>query len=101
MASGSSSDFTYSASYDRQSASNKTSDIIADLSQNYDLILTAANVKNASNASLIAEAPLFSSEYFFCEGIPFYSMVFHGYVPYTGESLNLASNEETAFFFFF
>lgn len=97
MASGSSSDFTYSASYDRQSASNKTSDIIADLSQNYDLILTAANVKNASNASLIAEAPLFSSEYFFCEGIPFYSMVFHGYVPYTGESLNLASNEETAF----
>jgi len=97
MASGVSSDYTPEAAYDRQSAVNYTSGIIKGLSEKHDLILSSANVKNANFASIITEAPLWSSQYSFTQGIPFYSMVFHGLVDYTGEALNTVSDSQTEF----
>jgi len=95
MASNASSDFTPDAYYDRQSAANYCSSIVSDLSKDYGLMLNAANTKNAGFASLITDAPLWSSQYDFAEGIPFYSMVYHGFVDYSGESINLASDSKT------
>ncbi len=97
MANSISSDYTPKESYDRQSALNYTSGIISGLSKDYDLILSSANVRNANYASLITEAPLWSSQYSYTEGVPFYSMVYHGLVDYTGDALNTASDIETEF----
>ncbi len=97
MAKSVSSDFTPNASYDRQSASNYTSDMIKGLSSEYALMLNSANAKNINYASIVTEAPLWSSQYSFTEGVPFYSMVYHGCVNYTGQSINLSSDSKTEF----
>lgn len=97
MANSVSSDYTPSASYDRQSAVNFAAGIVKSLSAEYELVLSGANVRNANFASLISEAPLWSSQYRFAEGVPFYPMVYHGLVGYTGNSLNLSSDSKTEF----
>ena len=97
MASGISSDFSTDSYYDRQSAINTASSIIKDFSNDYEMMLNAANVKNSKCADIITEAPLWSSQYKYSEGVPFYSMVYHGSVDYTGESINLSSDITTEF----
>jgi len=97
MAKSVSSDFTSNESYDRQSASNYTSNMIKDFSSEYELMLNSANARNINYASIVTEAPLWSSQYSFTEGVPFYSMVYHGCVNYTGQSINLSSDSTTEF----
>lgn len=97
MAGNVSSDYTKSASFDRQSALNYTSGIVKGLASDYELILNGANARNINLASVVTEAPLWSSQYNFAEGVPFYSMVYHGLVGYTGESINLCSDSTTEF----
>lgn len=97
MANSVSSDYTKSASFDRQSALNHTAGIVKGLASDYELILNGANARNANYASIITEAPLWSSQYNYTEGVPFYSMVYHGTLNYTGESVNLSSDSITEF----
>lgn len=97
MANSVSSDFTPSAYYDRQSAVNFAAGMVKDLSAKYEMMLSGANARNANFASLISEAPLWSSQYSFTEAVPFYSMVYHGLVGYTGDSVNLSSDIRTEF----
>jgi len=67
------------------------------LSENYGLMLNSANAKNAGYASIITDAPLWSSQYDFAEGIPFYSMVYHGLVDYSGDAINLSADSKAEF----
>ena len=97
MAQGVSSDFTSGKSYDRQSANNYTSSIVKNLASEYDLVLNKANADNINYADLVTEAPLWSSQYRFTESVPFYSMVYHGLVDYTGGSVNVASDSRIEF----
>ena len=97
MANGVSSDFTPDAAYDRQSAANKVTSIIKDLSGNYKLMLSAANAANASYATVISDAPLSSGSYIFANGVPFYQMVYHGAVDYTGKAVNLSADSTVEF----
>ncbi len=54
-----------------------------------------ANLYAALAADIITEAPTASSNAnFFIEDVPFYAMVFKGYVPMTTESLNLSANAD-------
>lgn len=92
-----SSDFTPDASYDRQSASNYAKKLVQSLSGKYDVMLSGANVANAQFASIITDAPLWSSQYEFTESVPFYSMVYHGLVDYTGEAVNLSADAKKEF----
>ena len=96
MAGGVSSDFSDKNSYDRQSATNLSVDLIGQL-KDYSLMLNAANVRTAKMADIIVEAPLWSSLYEFTTGVPFYSMVYHGSVNYTGKSINLSADAKTEF----
>ncbi len=95
MATGVSSDFSDKSSYDRQSAVNLAAGLMD--GQDHSLMLNAANAKNAKSADIITEAPLWSSLYEFTEGVPFYSMVYHGAVDYTGKSVNLTPDARTEF----
>lgn len=92
-----SSDFTPGQSYDRQSASNYASNILSGLSEKYELMLNGANAANAKYATLVTDAPMWSSQYEYTEGIPFYSMVYHGLVNYTGGSINLSPDNRKEF----
>lgn len=59
------------------------------------LMATDANDYTALVADLVVDAPVTSdSGYAFFEDVPFYSMVFKGYVPMTSESVNLAIDQE-------
>lgn len=56
-----------------------------------------ANDYAAVKADIVTDVPIMSNDgYAFMEDVPFYSMVFKGYVPMTTESINLADNPERA-----
>ena len=62
------------------------------------LMVSDANVYAAIIADLITDAPTASMDaYAFIEDVPFYAMVFKGYVPMTTESLNLADSADMVF----
>ena len=59
------------------------------------LMATDANDYAAIMSNLVTDAPVTSdSGYAFYEDVPFYSMVFKGYVPMTSESVNLAIDQK-------
>lgn len=61
------------------------------------VLATSANAYAAVMADLITDVPTVSNEgYAFEENVPFYSMVFKGYVPMTTESINLATTPQKA-----
>ena len=92
-----SSDFSPEASYDRQSAVNTTSELIKGLSDEFGVMLNKPYSKNIRYADYVIEAPLWSSQYNFAESVPFYAMVYHGNVTYSGYSVNLASDPKKEF----
>lgn len=54
-----------------------------------------ANDYAAVLADVVTDAPVYSNDgYAFVEDVPFYAMVFKGYVPMTTESVNLATTPE-------
>lgn len=54
-----------------------------------------ANAYVALKADIISDAPATSTDgYAFLEDVPFYAMVFKGYIPMTSESVNLGSTPE-------
>lgn len=57
-----------------------------------------ANVYVALHADYVTEAPLHSTRFsLFDEDIPFYSLVFQGYVPLSAASINMAVNPRDAY----
>lgn len=61
------------------------------------LMATDANVYAAAYADIITDAPVSSDKgYAFFEDVPFYEIVFKGYVPMTTEAINLATNPQKA-----
>ena len=70
------------------------------LKQNADMTIVAneANDYVALNADYVTEVPMHSTKFnLLDEDIPFYAMVFQGYVPLTSSSINLAVNTEDAY----
>lgn len=77
-------------------------DVSAMLQQSHDngvlVVADAANDYVVLNADYVTEVPLHSTRFnMFAEDIPFYSMVFQGYVPMTSASINLAADPTDAY----
>lgn len=69
--------------------------IIESVSKNYRLASCDANVYAAVKSDTIYESPTCSSgELIFSEDIPFYQMIFKGYVNMSGQSMNIAASPE-------
>lgn len=61
------------------------------------ILVNSANAYAAANADFIMDAPLYSTQYdTFDEDIPFYQMVFKGYIPLSAGAVNLAVNADDA-----
>ena len=70
--------------------------IMDTLSEKYKIAAYDANAYAACAADVIYNTPNSSSkERIFTEDVPFYQMVFKGYVSMAGESMNMASNANT------
>ncbi len=60
-----------------------------------DLMVYSANAYSLAYASDIVDAPLDGSQFFITdETVPFYEMVIHGYINYSGSALNLTQSTE-------
>ena len=63
----------------------------------YKLLSTSANSYAAVNADYVNDAPIYSSDHIaFDFDVPFYELVFKGYVPLSSVSVNLCSDKEDA-----
>ena len=81
---------------------NFGNDVVAMLQQAIDggmtVVADEANDYVAVNADYITEVPMHSTQFnMFSEDIPFYSLVFQGYVPLTASSINLAVDPTDAY----
>ncbi len=65
--------------------------------QGYSVLADAANDYAAGSAGRVVDAPLYSSDYDFAsKTVPFYELVFKGYIPMSSVSVNLCTDEEDA-----
>ena len=77
-------------------------DVISMLQKSHEngvlVVADEANDYVAANADYVTEVPMHSTRFnVFSEDIPFYSMVFQGYVPLSSSSINLASDPTDAY----
>lgn len=91
----------YSSTVDynsRYGFANAVTSAVSQIKENGQKIMANdANDYSAVLANLVTDAPVMSDKgYSFEEDVPFYAMVFKGYVPMTTESINLSNNSEKA-----
>ena len=82
----------------RHGFSNAVTEVIKQIKDNgQKLMAYDANEYAAVAADIISDVPVSSDKgYAFAEDVPFYSMVFKGYVPMATESINMAPNPQKA-----
>lgn len=81
-------------------SSNFSTQVEEVLKQNADMTIVAneANQYVALNADYVTEVPMHSTKFnLLDEDIPFYALVFQGYLPLTSSSINLAVNTEDTY----
>lgn len=91
-----SSDFNKKAFVSRQAALQQQAERLRSIRDSgTDIMINMGNDYAIAYSSLVTNMDLTGSEYTIIdETVPFYQMAVHGYVNYTGESLNLAQNYE-------
>lgn len=93
------SDYYESKYYAKSGFGKQTAEIMDKFADNgLKLAATRANAYAAVKADVVYDIPTCSSKYqvYDCD-IPFYGMVFKGYIPVTGDAINLSANSTTAF----
>lgn len=90
------SDYNNSRSYSKGNMDNDVTDIINNFRANgYKVVASSANAYAAAAADRILEAPIQSSKnYCFDAEIPFYEIVFKGYVPINATAINTSTNAQ-------
>ena len=90
------SDFDKKEPYNREDAKNFTLDMLKRFSvdEKYtNIMVDAGNAYAMQYADVVLNAPLDSSRYAYAsEAIPFFGMVYHGYVVFTGSPTNMAGD---------
>ena len=76
--------------------SKDVAEIMNKISKKYKVAAYEANSYAAVRADIIFDTPTISSrERIFSDDIPFYQMIFKGFIPMTSESMNIAANPKT------
>lgn len=92
------SDFTDSEVIDREESKVIVEEQLKLISGSIkELMVEGGNAYAASYARHIVDAPLASGEFIITdETVPFFQLVFHGYVNYAGEAWNMADDQDSA-----
>ena len=81
----------------RQAAQGEVTKVISLAGETYDVMLDGGNAYAAALATHVVEAPAESSRYILCdETVPFWEMVFHGYVYYSLSPVNQSGSPDEA-----
>ncbi|MHB1483744.1 MAG: DUF5696 domain-containing protein [Saccharofermentanales bacterium] len=90
-------DYRKGSTIDRQMAEEIIRKQLSDLrGSDYKLSVSGANAYTLEGASFVNNIPVSSNEnYLFDYSIPFYQIVLHGIIPYSGEPVNLSSDYDT------
>ena len=88
------SDFDKKDPYNREDSKSLVVDLLAQMQNDFgEVMLNGGNLYSVQYADYILATPLDSSQYLkTSEAIPFMGMVFHGYVQFSGEALNMAGD---------
>ena len=92
------SDYANQETYLANNMENDVAKLFASVKKGgYKLLSTSANSYAAVNADYVNDAPIYSSDHIaFDFDVPFYELVFKGYVPLSSVSINLCSDKEDA-----
>ena len=91
-------DYSRQRNIDRTGAAAYITDALRDAAKQRPLLSENGNAFTLAYLSRLAGMPLSSSGFdVLSETVPFYPMVVHGSLPYTGGPLNLAADADTAF----
>ena len=91
------SDFDDEDPYNREDSKQFTTDALASLAEKYSVMVDGGNAYALQYADHIINVPTESSNYLMTsEAVPFYAMVLHGYVNYTGSALNMEGDVQYA-----
>ncbi|MFW6287950.1 MAG: DUF5696 domain-containing protein, partial [bacterium] len=81
---------------DREEAKNIIVDQLAELQEELDILINGGNAYTLASADYLLNMPVYSdSNVIIDEAIPFYQMVIHGYVQYSGNPINLSERPDT------
>ncbi len=88
------SDFDVDEPYNREDAKQHTTELLSKLKNKYGKVMVdAGNAYTIPYASVVLNAPLDSSRFLSSsESIPFFGMVFHGYIELAGAPTNMAGD---------
>ena len=88
------SDFNEDDPYNRDDSKSLVVELLAQMKQDFGkVMINGGNLYAVSNADYILEVPLDSSQYLkTSNAIPFMGMVLHGYIQFSGPSLNMAGD---------
>lgn len=89
------SDYSNVEYFNKGGTVSQVSGIFSELNRGFKIAVNEANDYAAANSDIIFDTPLESSKNnCFSYDIPFYGIVFKGYVPMASKSLNLSANEK-------
>ena len=92
------SDFDEDDPYNREDSKALTRDLLAQISDRYDVMLDGGNAYTFDYADVILGMSMESSKYTrSSESVPFIGIVLHGYVVTTGNAFNMEGDIKTAF----
>lgn len=93
------SDFSAKNGSNREEAKNRVIESLEHLKgSGYAISSSGANAYTLKYLSFVTDVPEDSSRYYILDhSVPFYQIVIHGYIPYSGGKINLAGNQKAAF----
>ncbi len=87
------SDFNIKKTYDRTMSVDLYTQLFAKMAENYKVMTLTGNEYTLGSADVILNSSLTSNEFNSTDvSVPFYQIVVHGYVDYTGADINLSTN---------
>ena len=95
------SDFNRSHVIDREESKSIVDEQLKRISSSIEeILLEGGNAYAAPYAEHIVEAPMTSSNFIITDGsVPFFQLVFHGYVNYAGNAWNMAEDQDSTYNF--
>lgn len=86
-------DYDKNKDYDRSMASSVIKDVLSASDEKYPVLTENGYLYSLSTADYLLNAPLYSSNFDIeTAEVPFYQLVIHGNVPYTGVSMNMTTD---------
>ncbi len=88
-------DYTKKKDYDRTMTAETVEKVLAASAEQYPVLTENGYLYSLAGADYLLNSPIYSSDFDMASGeVPFYQLVIHGSIPYTGAPMNLATDRD-------